>query len=98
MGATIFLSLETPRDPKMINEVLSLRSQVVLKLWNVTLHYNTIYSEKWEAEVDFTIRDFQNNFVKKIRLGYNGEDDDAWTFPKALMYSLSVYTTIGNLN
>lgn len=44
---------------------------------------------------------YQIQLVKHIRRGYNGLDDEVygqklrWTIPAALMYCITIYTTIG---
>lgn len=95
LGATIFISLESPGDTKLARQVESLRDDGVSQLWNVTMNYNIIYIDIWRNEVEEIVRNFQKHFVQHIKRGYTGEKVDPWTFPKALMYSLSVYTTIG---
>ncbi|KAJ8965408.1 hypothetical protein NQ314_004160 [Rhamnusium bicolor] len=43
--------------------------------------------------MDMVLRDYQNAVVSIFRHGYNPQD--AWTFPAALMFSLSIITMIG---
>jgi len=96
LGAMLFISIESAVDNRRLNQVASLRSLVVSQLWNVTQNYNVIYGNKWKEEVDQIVRTFQAGLVREIRLGYEGIDaKPPWTFPQALMFSLSVYTTIG---
>ncbi|ODM98737.1 Uncoordinated protein 58 [Orchesella cincta] len=96
LGAMLFISIESAVDNRRLNQVASLRSSVVSELWNVTQNYNVIYGNEWKKEVDQIVRTFQSGLVREIRLGYEGEDaKEPWTFPQALMFSLSVYTTIG---
>ena len=44
---------------------------------------------------------YQNQMVRQIRRGYDGIDEDPnrvrWTIPSALMYCITIYTTIGSL-
>ncbi|CAL8077642.1 unnamed protein product [Orchesella dallaii] len=96
LGAMLFTSIESTVDNRRLNQVASLRSSVVSELWNVTKNYNVIYGREWKKEVDQIVRTFQSGLVHEIRLGFEGIDaKDPWTFPQALMFSLSVYTTIG---
>lgn len=92
----LFISIESPVDRRRLTQVASLRSSTVIQLWNVTQNYNVLYGHQWEAEVDQIVRRYQTGLVREIRLGYEGIDArKPWTFPQALMFSLSVYTTIG---
>lgn len=95
LGATVFTAIESPTESRRLAEVSSLRWKVVGELWNVTQNYNLIHAEKWDEEVERTVVNFQSSIVREIRLGFDGSSDPIWTFPAALMYSLSVYTTIG---
>jgi len=96
LGAMLFISIESAVDNRRLSQVASLRSSTVIQLWNVTQNYNVIYGQEWKEEVDQIVRRFQNGLVREIRLGYEGIDaKQPWTFPQALMFSLSVYTTIG---
>lgn len=95
-GAMLFISIESVVDSRRLSQVASLRSSTVIQLWNVTQNYNVIYGNEWRKEVDQIVRHFQDGLVREIRLGYEGIDaKEPWTFPQALMFSLSVYTTIG---
>ena len=66
-------------------------------LWNVTLHTNVIFGEAWKRSAENLTRQFQEETVRNIRLGYTGADPGVriWTFSSALMYSITVFTTIG---
>ena len=43
--------------------------------------------------------EYQAHMVRNIRRGYDGTDEDPnlirWTIPAALMYCITIYTTIG---
>lgn len=96
LGATIFLAIESPVSDNTV-AVEKFRNATVFQLWEATQNWNVIYAEKWESEVDQIVRNFQNEFLLLVKAGYAGMamEEERWTFPKAVMYSLSVYTTIG---
>lgn len=97
LGAVVFIHLESANETaRRIFQVNQLRTTTVTRLWNATYCYNVIDTDKWWQEVDHITQAFQTDVVREIQLGYNGADfKDPWSFPKALMYSLRVYTTIG---
>ncbi|CAG7725674.1 unnamed protein product [Allacma fusca] len=95
LGAVIFIEVESPTESRRLFEVTLMKKTIVGQLWNVTQNYNVLHTERWRTEVELIVEDFQNSLVREIRLGYDGSSDPIWTFPSALMYSLSVFTTIG---
>lgn len=69
----------------------------VIRLWSVTRKFNVLAAHKWREQVQGTLKDYQDTLVPLIKhRGYRGVHPSiAWSPPAALMYSLSVYTTIG---
>ena len=63
----------------------------------MTLHTNVLFGETWKRSAVALTRQFQEEAVRNIRLGYTGADPGVriWTFSSALMYSITVFTTIG---
>ena len=49
----------------------------------------------------YSTRRYQSQLVRQIRRGYDGSGEDGaklrWTIPAALMYCITIYTTIGTL-
>ena len=68
-------------------------------VWEITYFYNTLNKEAWMNETNELLYKFQNDTVENIMRGYTGTDVDVkvWTFSSALMYCLTVFTTIGKL-
>lgn len=55
--------------------------------------------DQWRRDVNRTVYEYQAHMVRHIRRGYDGTDEDPnlirWTIPAALMYCITIYTTIG---
>ena len=69
----------------------------VSNMWNVTRTLNILDEESWRKSVMKTLDGYQGTLVPLIKhRGYRGVHPKvAWSPPACLMYSLSVYTTIG---
>ena len=76
------------------------RQNFTSEVWEITYYYNTLDKESWLNETNELLYKFQNDTVENIIRGYTGTDVGVkvWTFSSALMYSLTVFTTIGKYN
>lgn len=55
-----------------------------------------MFSEKlWKAKVRDILENYQRMVVNATRNGYDGVEENKWTFAGAFLYSLTVITTIG---
>ena len=74
-----------------------LRMKFSSELWNVTLHTNVLFGNEWRTSADRLVKEFQIEVVKNVQQGYTGAEPGVriWTFSSSLMYSLTVFTTIG---
>lgn len=98
MGAFAFRAIEGEYGDSAPEETaLQLREDAVKRLWNITARLNILEQTKWRQEVTRALEDFQGDVVPLVKArGYRGVmPSQAWSFSAALMYSLSVYTTIG---
>ncbi|XP_022245756.1 potassium channel subfamily K member 18-like isoform X2 [Limulus polyphemus] len=69
-------------------------------LWRITNKLNVLYEANWTLAVGGRLREFEQTVVNAVRNeGYDGREVEAlelqWSFPGALLYSLTVITTIG---
>ena len=80
-------------------KMLFLNFSFTKSLWNVTLHTNILYGADWRRSADSLVRAFQTDVVDNVRSGYTGTDPGVkvWTFSSSLMYSLTIFTTIGKV-
>ncbi|XP_035441060.1 TWiK family of potassium channels protein 7 [Spodoptera frugiperda] len=96
LGAAGFMHIEKDSPDVQLHEVRQLRQNCAEALWNITITDNLFNETAWVIKVDEVLKVFQNNITAAIHTGYNGRSaEDIWSFPAALMYSLSVFTMIG---
>lgn len=99
VGSWIFMTVEGPEEKQVVQDVLDVRLRVVEKIWNLTLEMNSLNEIDWKKNVAREIKLYQEDMIKFIRNGYDGNDNPfsakQWRFPGAFLYSLTVITTIG---
>ncbi|XP_068217794.1 TWiK family of potassium channels protein 18-like [Palaemon carinicauda] len=98
LGAFAFRVIEGEMgDPRPEESASELREHMVHRLWNVTLRLNVLEETQWREEVVGALQEYQEFVVPLVKTkGYRGVyPKETWSFSAALMYSLSVYTTIG---
>jgi hypothetical protein len=73
------------------------REMIAKDLWNVTLQTNVLFGQEWRVMASRLLYEFQNVTVDNVKKGYTGNDVGVriWTFSSAMMFSLTVFTTIG---
>ena len=61
---------------------------------------NELFPQNWKNQTEELLFAFQNATVENYKKGYTGNEVGVtiWTFPAALMFSLTVFTTIGKKN
>lgn len=96
VGAFGFMYIETMSENKEILLVQQTRNTCVQSLWPIAEKYNILNKTQLRIEVDEELLKFQDTLVQSIKRGYNGVSVfSMWTFPAALMFSLSIITMIG---
>ena len=67
------------------------------QLWVVTRQYNVLRPAEWKLRVHTLLADYQSQVVRSVGRGFLGNEPGVpvWTFSSALMYSLTIFTTIG---
>ncbi|KAF4517494.1 hypothetical protein B566_EDAN004533 [Ephemera danica] len=72
------------------------RIDTATRLWDVISTQNTFNKTLFRLESNKILIDFQKDVVEAIKKGYDGRTPkDAWSFPAALMFCLSIFTMIG---
>lgn len=99
LGGFIFQRLEAPNEKHERGTVSLHRQRHVVRLWNLTEELNVLHEENWSRIADEVLLDFQKEvFVAIKKQGWDGKDGTAelqWSFAGALLYSVTVITTIG---
>lgn len=98
IGAAGFMSIETQPQPGFnhFEHVLGLRRNCAQELWLVMEEHNMFNSTMWRRDADEVVRQFQDQFVKMVKTGYDSRrPEEVWSYPAALMFCLSVFTMIG---
>ena len=69
-------------------------------LWNITMRTNVLFGREWKYMTQDLLLEFQNFTIDNVKKGYTGNDVGVkiWTFSAALLFSLTVFTTIGKPN
>jgi len=96
IGAFMFQYIEEP-ESVALSPMVSKRRTAVMKLWNITEKYNTLHQANWSEAVKSVIAEYQEEVIEAIDEGFDGKDipDNLWSFSGALLYSITVITTIG---
>jgi len=96
VGAVMFQQIEHSDKPPTHN-IAKIRYDTVMKLWNVTEKYNLLHPKNWSLDVTNIVIKYQAEVIKAKEGGYDGKDipKSPWTFSGALLYSITVITTIG---
>eukprot|EP00095_Tigriopus_kingsejongensis_P012239 maker-scaffold87_size395581-snap-gene-1.13 protein:Tk12239 transcript:maker-scaffold87_size395581-snap-gene-1.13-mRNA-1 annotation:"t family of potassium channels protein 7 isoform x4" len=97
MGAAVFEEIEGPGEVGVEFFVTKYRNQTVQRLWDITYRYNTLHKANWTTDVKVIVDEFYGHILEQVGEGYSGADIPApkWTFSGALLYSITVITTIG---
>ncbi|KAI5711971.1 TWiK family of potassium channels protein 7 [Diaphorina citri] len=96
VGAFSFSWIETKEERPQIARVEDLTNKTVLKLWEITVYYNIMNKTSWQNACDETLLIYQKNLTHQVKDGYDGRTvHEIWSFPAALMFSLSIFTMIG---
>lgn len=102
LGAITFEWLERDHEIGSKLEVAERRSKCAMDLWLLTMKLNVLYPDNWTDATMHRLKQFENEIVEYVRReGYDGIEANIgaqWSFSGALLYSITVITTIGKSN
>jgi len=96
-GAALFQNIEADSQMSQATKAEKARENYTHHIWLVTNQYNVLRPKQWKERVGDIVLSFQEQAVKNVQNGYIGNDPGVrvWTFSSALMFSLTIFTTIG---
>ena len=101
LGGVIFVQLEAGHERQLKLNVKATRQWHIDRLWNITEELNVLYRENWTELADEVLESYtlQVYIATKVN-GWDGKTEGGetelqWNFAGALLYSITVITTIG---
>ncbi|XP_049826302.1 potassium channel subfamily K member 18 [Aethina tumida] len=97
LGALLFKTLEEGVEGDGVNHVQKSREDCLRELWLITERLNVLYEKNWTRLVTEQLKRFERAVAESGRndASPNGMSNH-WTFGGALLYSLTLLTTVGN--
>uniref|UniRef100_A0A8D8X4P7 Two pore potassium channel protein sup-9 n=1 Tax=Cacopsylla melanoneura TaxID=428564 RepID=A0A8D8X4P7_9HEMI len=96
VGAFVFSHIETAEERPQLALVANLTNYTITNLWFITEKENIMNKTSWKLASDKVLLEYQKNMTQYIKAGYDGRTvKQIWSFPAALMFSLSIFTMIG---
>ena len=101
IGGFVFVYLEAEQEKKLKMDVQMARHWHVKHLWHLTLQLNVFHEGNWTAMAEKLFKNYTATIYEATkRQGWDGKDGETevqWTFAGALLYSITIITTIGKL-
>jgi hypothetical protein len=98
-GGVVFQFLEASSEEASINRVQQHLNITVEKLFAQSANSNVLHEASWISMAKNILEEYQKNIVRQSKRGYQGErlsdDTKQWNFPGAILYAITVITTIG---
>ena len=97
-GGVVFQLLEGAYEGRVTQGVQRRLNITVEKLFNNSEQSKVLHINNWTTMARQILEEYQLELVRQTRRGYQGErpdNDEQWTFPGAILYAITVITTIG---
>lgn len=100
VGALTFEYLEATYELSQRSSIQEHREECLRDLWIITETANVLHETNWTIQVRSRLRSFEQEVVKAVKNeGYDGKESSdselQWSFSGALLYCITVITTIG---
>ncbi|XP_063916022.1 TWiK family of potassium channels protein 7-like [Zophobas morio] len=96
LGALLFKSLEGGNEGDVPVHVQRSREDCLRELWLITERLNVLYEKNWTRLVTEQLKRFERAVVEAGKAdGASNPGAPHWTFGGALLYSLTLLTTVG---
>uniref|UniRef100_A0A5S6Q370 Potassium channel domain-containing protein n=1 Tax=Trichuris muris TaxID=70415 RepID=A0A5S6Q370_TRIMR len=99
MGAAVFRAIEFPFEQQVQGHMRNDTEQIMRELLKFTKEQAVLNPREWMELADGLLKDYETKLVHAVNFeGYDGEDEQIkyqWTFFGALLYSITIFTTIG---
>ncbi|CAF1013598.1 unnamed protein product [Adineta steineri] len=98
-GGMVFQFLESDSEEADINKVQQHLNITVEKLFEHSMNSSFLYQDNWIPKAREILEDYQKDIVRRTKRGSQGErvsdDTKQWNYPGAILYAITVITTIG---
>ncbi|CAF1231110.1 unnamed protein product [Rotaria sordida] len=98
-GGVVFQFLEGPHEGEVSQGVHRRLNITVERLFMTSEQSKVLHINNWTTMARQILEEYQLELVRQTKRGHQGErlDDDnkQWTFPGAILYAITVFTTIG---
>ena len=99
LGAALFRHVELPHEQQLQGHIANDTNDVVEDLYAYILRQSVLTESGVRAEAERLLKQYELKIIDAAkREGYSGDDsliEYQWTFSGALLYSITVFTTIG---
>ncbi|XP_053609659.1 TWiK family of potassium channels protein 7-like isoform X2 [Plodia interpunctella] len=100
LGALLFEYLESEPQVQKRSVIQRSREECLKELWAITERLNVLYERNWTRLVHEQLRKFESSIVAAARQSPEAQPpelalDSKWTFSGALIYCITLITTIG---
>ncbi|KAJ0176784.1 hypothetical protein K1T71_007963 [Dendrolimus kikuchii] len=100
LGAVLFEYLESGPEVQKRSAIQRSREECLKELWAITERLNVLYERNWTRLVHEQLRKFESSIVAAARQSSDTQPNELaleskWTFSGALIYCITLITTIG---